>query len=126
MYSNILTSIAFAMGLVPLGFGINFYRDPAHAVSFFHMPYPSPDNPMAPTMDCMMNAYGVRNIYIGISFMAAAYFRETKTLGILLLGMAAVAIVDGFATQAAAGVGGWDHWGYSPWVALTGILVFLS
>jgi hypothetical protein len=69
----------------------------------------------------MATVIGVRNLVLGLAMVSAALFNEKKTLGVLFLSFAVLAVVDGIATNTAVGQGGNDHIGYAPVVAIIGM-----
>lgn len=116
-----LSIISTAVGAIPIGFGLNWFRDTQSGLSFFNLPLPTSGSAHAATVECLGAVIGVRNLFMGIGIIAAGIFREKKTQGVLLLSVALVAVVDGTAMDAATGGGAWDHWGYAPVVAALGI-----
>lgn len=47
-------------------------------------------------IDNLMMVYGARDVFMGFAMYAAAYFGNRKILGSLVLGLGAVAFLDGF------------------------------
>ncbi|KAI9162729.1 hypothetical protein HJFPF1_04320 [Paramyrothecium foliicola] len=118
---SVIRSISMVLGAITLTFGLNWYRSTASGLSFFHVAPPLPGSEHAATVDCMGAVIGIRNIAIGGGIIAAALFKERKTLGVLLIAFAVAAVVDGYATKMVSEEGAWDHWNYAPMVALFGI-----
>ncbi|KXJ94862.1 hypothetical protein Micbo1qcDRAFT_202665 [Microdochium bolleyi] len=119
--STVLRLLSVAVGLIPIGFAINWYFSTASGLSFFHLVPPAPGTPHAATVDCLGSVVGVRNLALGVSIVAAALWREKRTLGVLYCMFAVIAGVDGVATNSAAGEGGGDHYGYIWLVAGLGV-----
>ncbi|GAA5858278.1 hypothetical protein JCM8547_004631 [Rhodosporidiobolus lusitaniae] len=117
---SLLVKIASATALIPVGFGINAFLNPASALSFFKLPYPSsPSNRVL--IDSLLAVYGARDIFMGLAIWSCAAYGARKPLGWVMLSVAAMAVVDG-AVCVKAGTGcEWSHWGYAPMVAILGV-----
>ncbi len=118
---SLVKRFSIAIGLIPIGFGLNWFYSTASGLSFFNLLPPSENSQLAPTVQCMAAVIGVRNLFMGIAIVAAGLFNERKTLGVLLLAVAFVAGVDGIAANTATGEGAWSHWSYAPLVTFLGI-----
>jgi uncharacterized protein DUF4267 len=118
---SILSTISIAIGAIPIGFGINWFRDTSSGLSFFDLALPASGSAHRATVECLGAVIGVRNLFMGIGIITAGLFREKRTLGVLLLSVALVAVVDGVAMDAATGGGAVGHWSYAPVVATLGI-----
>lgn len=90
-------------------------------LSFFYLSPPIEGSEHAALVDCMATVIGVRNLVLGLAMVAAALFNEKRTLGVLFLSFAILAVVDGIATNTAVGHGGGDHIGYAPVVGAIGL-----
>lgn len=105
------------LGAIGIAFGINGIMNPMSALSFFNLNshYPkSASDPSKKTIDALLLVYGIRDIFMGLSVVIAAWYGHVKVLGWLLLMLSGVAGFDGLVCRW-AGVGGeWNHWGYSP------------
>lgn len=119
--TTLLRAISLAYGTIPIGFAINWYFSTASGLSFFYQSPPLDGSEHAALVDCMATVIGVRNLVLGLAMVSAALFNEKRTLGVLFLSFAVLAVVDGFATNTAVGRGGSDHIGYAPVVAAIGV-----
>jgi len=118
---SFLRALSIAFGSIPIGFAINWYFSTASGLSFFYQSPPTAGSEHAALVDCMATVIGVRNLVLGLAMVAAAILDEKRTLGVLFLSFAIIAVVDGIATNTAVGHGGGDHIGYAPVVAAIGI-----
>lgn len=116
-----LDRISTAVGAIPIAFGLNWFRSTQSGLSFFNLALPASNLEHAATVECLGAVIGVRNLFMGIGIIASGLFGEKKTQGVLLLTVALVAAVDGWATAAAGGTDAWSHWGYAPAMAALGI-----
>lgn len=119
--TSFLRALSVAFGSIPTGFAINWYFSTASGLSFFYLSPPIEGSEHAALVDCMATVIGVRNLVLGLAMVAAALFNEKRTLGVLFLSFAILAVVDGIATNTAVGHGGEDHIGYAPVVAAIGL-----
>lgn len=115
-----LVTIGGLSGAIPIGFGINLFLRPAHGLSFFEIPFPSPTSADYTTVAALTQAYAVRDIFMGVAVFAAAAHGARRTLGWILLATAAVGVADGvvclnFKTGAET-----NHFSYAPMIALLG------
>ncbi|EED23849.1 integral membrane protein, putative [Talaromyces stipitatus ATCC 10500] len=108
--SSFFTFASFLFGAISTGFGINSFLRPNHALSFFHFDdlRTSGDQQL---VDYLMFIYGARDIFMGVT-----------ALGAVTIASGAVAVVDGFVCKL-HGIGEWDHWGYSPMIIVTGLVL---
>jgi hypothetical protein len=114
--------IATIVGTIPIAFGINAFVNPWHALSFFELSKPTINSDVA---EALLLVYGARDVFMGLSICATAYYGDRRALGWILIAASAVAVFDGWVTKTYAGQGEWGHWGYAP--ALTGLgVVFLG
>lgn len=119
----ILFYLGYGTSLLALGFGLNAFINPASALSWFELAPPSPDNTSATELyRLMMQPYGARNIQVGVTMLASAWYRQGKILGLSILSFAGVAIVDGVACWQ-RGEGEWNHWCYAPQLIILGSLL---
>ncbi|GAK66375.1 uncharacterized protein PAN0_012d4597 [Moesziomyces antarcticus] len=104
-----------------IGFGVNAILRPDNALTFFEF---AP--PLAPAdktlVKYLMTVYGVRDIFMGLAMIAAAWAREAKTLGWICVAASMVAFADG-AVCWHAGKGEWGHWSYAPMLTIIGSLL---
>jgi hypothetical protein len=92
--STALTIAATAFATISVGFGINTFVQPAHALSFeFELPSNEQDRKM---VDSLMAVYGARDLFMGLAIYVAAFLGARKALGWNLIFVGAVAGVDGF------------------------------
>ncbi|KIW03527.1 uncharacterized protein PV09_05288 [Verruconis gallopava] len=118
-----LSYVCALVGTIPLGFGINAFIRPEHALSFFN-------NSSMPTenhelVSALLMVYGIRDIFMGISIYATAFFGNRRAMGLVMIAGFACAMVDGYASKTFLGGGEWDHWGYSPMLALLGVMALI-
>lgn len=119
----ILFYLGYGTSLLAFGFGLNAFINPASALSWFELAPPSPDNGYGTDLyNLMMQPYGARNIHVGITMFASAWYRQSKILGAAILGFAGVAVVDGVACWQ-RGEGEWNHWCYAPQLVILGSLL---
>ncbi|KAK0746716.1 hypothetical protein B0T18DRAFT_412272 [Schizothecium vesticola] len=124
--SPALLYTSHAISLTFLAFGLNALLNPSSALSFYLLAPPSASTPPsdAQAVHSLLAAYGVRDIFMGLSLFSAGLFGTSKSLGLTLLAAAAVAVADGFVCQVyAGGEGVMNHWGYAPLVAMLGVAV---
>lgn len=119
--TTLLHAVSLAFGTIPVGFAINWYFSTASGLSFFYQTPPVEGSEHAALVDCMATVIGVRNLVLGLAMVSAALFNEKRTLGVLFLSFAILAVVDGIATNTAVGQGGNDHISYAPVVAAIGV-----
>jgi hypothetical protein len=119
--TTLLCAVSLAFGTIPIGFAMNWYFSTAAGVSFFYQIPPVKGSEHAALVDCMATVIGVRNLVLGVAIVSAALVNEKRTLGVLFLSFAVLAIVDGIATYTSVGQGGSDHIGYAPVVAAIGV-----
>ncbi|KAL4866712.1 hypothetical protein BDV12DRAFT_131195 [Aspergillus spectabilis] len=117
--STALTIAATAFATISIGFGINAFVQPAHALSFFEFETPSNENDRK-MVDSLMAVYGARDLFMGFAIYVAAFLGARKALGWNLIFVGAVAGVDGFVCWT-HGKGEWNHWGYAPVVTTVGV-----
>lgn len=121
--SPALLYTSHAISLTFLAFGLNALLNPPSALSFYLLTPPTTTSTPSDTqaVHSLLAAYGVRDIFMGLSLFSAGQFGTAKSLGLTLLAAAAVAVADGLVCQVyAAGEGVMNHWGYAPLVALVG------
>ncbi len=105
-----------------VGFGINAILRPREALEFFEFEVPASASDKK-VVDGLMVIYGARDIFMGLAIYLAAYFKERKSLGLLLIASSAVAFVDGAVCRAQVGKGEWNHWGYAPMLTAVGTVL---
>ncbi|KAL2867492.1 DUF4267 domain-containing protein [Aspergillus lucknowensis] len=110
-----------AFGTICVGFGINAFLRPEHALSFFELDYPASGVERS-VVDNLMYVYGARDVFMGLAAYIAAYFGNNKTLGWILLAISGVAYADGVICWA-NGHGEWNHWGYAPMITAISTLL---
>ncbi|KAI9718600.1 MAG: hypothetical protein M1812_004051 [Candelaria pacifica] len=120
--SSSLRMTASIFALIWLGFGIKFTIDPRSALSYFEFPIPTLHSD-AKLADNLIVLYAVRDLFMGVAVLAAAYFGDRKTLGWMLIAGGGVAFADGAVCKRQVGKGEWNHWGYGPIVAVVGSLL---
>ncbi|KAH8895449.1 hypothetical protein GQ53DRAFT_744072 [Thozetella sp. PMI_491] len=116
-----LNLAATAFATIFIGFGINAFLRPAHALTFFEFQPPAAAADRA-MVDSLMVVYGARDIYMGLVIYAATFLGSKKSLGWTLLAASGVAFVDGFVCWT-HGQGQWGHWGYAPVITVVGTLL---
>lgn len=119
--SSLLRLAGSVFGTIFLGFGINAFLRPEHALSFFEFDYPSTLHEQK-LIDSLMVVYGARDVFMGLATYICAYYGNNKALGWTLLAASAVAYVDGFVCWL-NGHGQWGHWGYAPVISVVGSLL---
>ncbi|GAA6007738.1 hypothetical protein JCM10207_004857 [Rhodosporidiobolus poonsookiae] len=120
MPRSLLVNIAGLSGLIPIFFGVNCFFRPAHALSFFALPYPTSAADRT-VVDALIVIYGARDIFMGLALFAAAAYNARKPLGWITVAVAAVAGVDGYACVLAKTGEQMAHWGYAPLLAVLGL-----
>jgi hypothetical protein len=119
----VLFYLGYGVSAISIAFGLNAFISPSSALSWFELPPPSPDNIAATDLyQILMQPYGVRNIHIGMTMFASAWYRQGQILGMAILGFAGVAVVDGM-TCWRRGEGEWNHWCYAPQLAILGLIL---
>lgn len=117
-----LLPTATAIGTIFLGFGLAFTYNPRSALPFFEFAIPASAADAA-LADSLITLYAVRDIFMGVAIYAAAYFKERRTLGVLLVAGGLVAGADGVVVKGLIGRGEWNHWGYAPVLVLVGAVL---
>lgn len=122
MSSTAFRLISTIFGTIFIAFGINAILRPSNALTFFELPYPSSVSDKV-LVDALLAVYGIRDIFMGISIYAAAYFGDRRVLGWIVLAGSGVAFADGAVCKVYAGSGEWSHWGYAPMLGVVGGLL---
>ncbi|KAE8377546.1 hypothetical protein BDV26DRAFT_263223 [Aspergillus bertholletiae] len=118
--SAVLRLVASAFAAIPIGFGINAFVRPDHALSFFEFEVPT--SPAERNLvNSLMVIYGARDIFMGVALFSALLFGHPKSVGWIMIATSAVAYVDGFVCWT-HGRGEWNHWGYAPILTVIGTL----
>jgi len=120
--STFLRLWASALGTIFVAFGVNAIARPAHALTFFEWDLPSPSSEYRKVVEGLMIVYGARDVFMGLAIYAAAWYRNTRALGWIVIAGSGVAYVDGIACYL-AGKGEWNHWGYAPMLTVVGALL---
>ena len=120
--SAFLRLCAIAFGTMSIGFGINAFVRPAHALTFFEWDLPPASSEYRKVVEGMMIVYGVRDVFMGAAMYATAWYRNTRALGWITIAASSVAFVDGVACYF-AGKGEWNHWSYAPMLTVVGGLL---
>ena len=81
--------------------------------------------PGIPQMERDLNVTNHELSLLGIAIYAACYFGTKRTLGVITLGLGAVAAADGIICKNIVGHGEWNHWGYAPMAALVGFALMV-
>ncbi|KAK6836128.1 hypothetical protein PG987_006623 [Apiospora arundinis] len=110
---------AFAMDLPVMFFGLKALVTPASALVGAGLPSgtTAADQSLAKGL---MRIYGVRNVVIGLTLAQFWYRGHREAQGTLMLVMALMPVVDGFAFKEAIGGGQWQHWAFIPFIAAPG------
>ena len=102
-----------------LGFGINAILRPRAGFEIFEFEYPKTAKDRT-LIDNLMVIYGIRDVFMGVSMLAAWYYGAREVLGWSLVAGSVVAFVDGVANKAVLGHGQGKHWGYAPMLTIVG------
>lgn len=62
----------------------------------------------------MLLVYGVRDVFMGFATMIAAYHKQPKILGLLIMATASIAVADGAICYYIHGTGHWNHLPLAP------------
>ncbi|KAK5075249.1 hypothetical protein LTS08_001668 [Lithohypha guttulata] len=106
--SPTLFKVAYLFGATGIAFGLNAIYNPVYALSFFGFEYPSPGETKR-VVDALMMIYGVRDLFMGFATLMAAYHRQSKVLGALVVATGGVALADGAVCYSVHGTGHWNH-----------------
>lgn len=68
-----------------------------------------------------MLVYGIRDIYMGVAMLAAAWYGHSKIIGWLTLASGGIAAADGAICYALVGEGQWNHWSLLPVIIPLGV-----
>jgi hypothetical protein len=117
-----ISIIASIFGTVALAFGFNYIFNSREAfISSFDFPYPAaPAEQKVIDAFCVM--FGAKDLLMGISIYATAWFGTRKSLGVVLLATCGCAAIDGYTVNKTVGHGEWNHWGYGSVVGVLGLL----
>lgn len=96
--------------------------NPQSALGFFELPYPLLQDQQN-IINALLIVYGARDIFMGVSIFATAFFGRTPALGWILLAAGGCAGVDGWVCKTIAGQGEMNHWGYAPVVGALGAVL---
>lgn len=105
-----------------LGFGVNAILRPRAGFEQFEFKYPAKAEDRK-LIDGLMLIYGIRNVCMGFSMLAAWYFGAREVLGYSLIAGSVVAFVDGIANRAVLGYGQGQHWSYAPMLTILGAIL---
>lgn len=108
-----------ALATLFLGFGINAMLRPRAGFEIFEFEYPKAPKDQK-LIDNLMIIYGIRDVFMGVSILAAYYFGAREVLGYSLIAGSVVAFVDGVANRAVLGHGQGKHWSYAPMLTIVG------
>lgn len=111
-----------ALATIFVGFGINAMLRPRAGFEIFEFEYPKAANEQK-LIDNLMIIYGVRDVFMGVSMLAAWHFGAREVLGCSLIAGSVVAVVDGVANRAVLGYGQGKHWGYAPMLTIVGAVL---
>lgn len=118
----ILKGMATIFGTIFIGFGLAYTLYPRAAYPSIGLP--SPTTPRdADIMDAVITLFGAKDLFVGISILAATWLGNKRTAGILLVAGAACAAVDGWVVKGFTGTGEWNHWGYGTVMGTVGTLM---
>lgn len=109
-----LVAYLFAIGSFAYG-SIAIFK-PSMSLEFFGFQYPAKSDSSRTIIDALMLIYGIRDIYMGVAMLAAAYYKHSKMIGLLTLLNGAIAGIDGVICFNLAGAGHWNHWNLLPLV----------
>lgn len=121
-YLRIATTL-FATAFI--GFGLNVFLNPASALSFFELEYPTISTHRR-LIDVILAVYAVRDIFMGVALYAAAAFGNRQVLGWITVAAGAVAGADGAICKFMVGKGEMNHWGYGGLVVVIGAMLALG
>ena len=107
-----LFTSCYVLGIGSAGLGINALFRPAFASQAFDVPEPTlpKDRDVVESLGIV---YGIRDVFMGLGICSAVYYRETRTLGVMIVLASGVALVDGLASRVNGGAAG-KHWGLVP------------
>ncbi|KAE8313405.1 hypothetical protein BDV41DRAFT_576871 [Aspergillus transmontanensis] len=103
--SSMLRVLASAFAAIPVGFGINAFPRPDHALSFFEFEVPT----------------SPRGKGSGVALFSTLFSRHPKTVDWIMIETSAVAYVDGFVCWT-HGRRGWNLLRYAPVLTVIGTL----
>lgn len=111
-----------ALATLFIGFGVNAMLRPRAGLEIFEFEYPkSPKDQKL--IDGLMLIYGVRDIFMGVTTLAAWYYGAKEVFAYSLIAGSVVALVDGVANKAVLGYGQGKHWGYAPVLTIVGAIL---
>lgn len=120
--SPIVWHTSALLSLLPLAFGINAMVRPRSGFEIFEFEYPKAVKDRK-LIDGLMLIYGIRDVFWGMSQIAAWYYGAREVLGWLMVAGSVVAFVDGVANKAVLGYGQGKHWGYAPVLTILGAVL---
>ncbi|EIW76073.1 hypothetical protein CONPUDRAFT_111939 [Coniophora puteana RWD-64-598 SS2] len=121
--SPILSIVPSIFGTAAIGYGVNAILRPEHALTLFELEMPPASSPARKVVDCLMLAYGIRDIFMGVAVYAASYHGNRKALGAIMIALSCVAYADGLVCWANNGKGQWNHWPLAPLGTIVGGLL---
>lgn len=105
-----------------VAFGINAILRPRAGFEQFQFKYPTMADDQK-LIDNLMIIYGIRDVAMGVSMLAAWYFGAREVLAYSLISGSVVAFVDGIANRAVLGYGQGQHWSYAPMLTIVGAIL---
>ncbi|PGH18782.1 hypothetical protein AJ79_00195 [Helicocarpus griseus UAMH5409] len=112
---RIAANVFAAMGI---GFGINAFLRPEHALTFFEWEAPT-SLPEKQLVRNLLYIYGIRDIFEGLAVIIASVYGTRRSLGWTLMALSFVAVGDGIVCKS-SGKGEWGHWSYAPILSAVG------
>jgi hypothetical protein len=117
--------VASFFSTIFLGFGCAYMIWPREAFSTFGFPSPTTRTDLE-LMDAVMVLYGAKDLFVGVSTLAATWLGNRKTTGVLLVAGSLCAGVDGYVVNRFTGTGEWNHWGYGSVMGVVGLALMGS
>jgi hypothetical protein len=112
--------LALLFSAIFIGFGVLYFLRPETAVTFFALPWPK-DQADQDALRVIFLVLGAKDLFVGFSFWEAMYHNQQQMLGLLEIGAATCAVVDGWACYRIVGKGYEGHWGYAPVLGALGL-----
>lgn len=116
--SALLPNTAAFLAVFPTLAGLTALVAPAAGLGLFDIAVPASQSEAKLPLN-LMRLFGIRDIYLGTTTVAAWYFGDRRMLGVCCLLGGAVVTVDGIVQKAQTGAGEWKHWGFMP--VMTGL-----
>lgn len=118
----LLKALSTLFGTIFLAFGLSYTLYPRAAYPTIGLPSPTTPRDAA-IMDAVMTLFGAKDLFVGVSILAATWVGNRRVAGVLLVAGGLCAAVDGWVVKGFTGTGEWNHWGYGGVMGVVGVVM---